>query len=662
MRYLASRTLPAIAVLLTALPVHWVLLASEPGSEALAAVARADRTWLLGWFSTAIIVVASLFFSRLGAPSPWSVSRLHDWFVSISGTWYQVTVAALAFFVALGVRCFVLGGEPLLIDTHSQLVHARYLATGKLSAPATTFGASWQPPLGVVTERGWTSQYPPGQLLLLATALRIGVLPLLGACLHAAAVWLCARLAEYGQAWRTPLRLAALAYALSPMALIHAAGLLSSTTTALLVLIGAYAAVRSDGRYRWPLLAGLVVGLVLLTRPLSALTLALPTVLFVLVSRGRRPRAMEWAMGFVGALPALLALAGWNWHQYGSPLLLGYTAAQGAAHNLGFHTNPWGFEYGPLQALGYTSLDLITLSRHLFEIGVPVVPALGLVYLNKRPIARFEVGVWGLALLPVAGLFFFWHHPDVPGPRLLGESLPIWCLLSVLAMARFLKQGGRMRLTFMALSILAASVLAPLRMSEYHTQVREWAQHREYSIQESAVIFVHGPWLERVAMRLAAAGTPANVVQAATRHNSTCLVELAASELEAGQTPPVLAIKPVAPMPVVRRSGRLAEIRVTPEEPFPQVCAINKAADKWATLPATFSLWRYDLPHLRPRAGIAVVRDLGPDLNERVLAAWPDRTPYLAFLDENGVTHLLPYTEGIRRVWASVHEDTTSHH
>lgn len=655
MRTLHSWTVRALAIVvvtLSALPVHWLLLVGSPGTEIDAAVARADQRWLSGWLLAVPTVVAAMLLARI-APRliDGAAARVHRRFAELSGTRFAIGAGVLAFGMVLVIRWIVLNGHPLLIDTHTQLLHARYIAEGFLAAPRTPFDAAWQPPLGIVTERGWASQYPPGQLLILAGALLTGTLPLVGAGLQAAAVVLIARIAEHAGTWRLPLRAAAILYALSPMALIHAAALLSSSSAAAFILLGAYAAIRADGRARWTALAGAAVGCVAITRPFSAITLALPTVAAVLVWRRRRPTTREWLAGAAGLMPFLVLLGFWNAALFGSPFLLGYTAAQGAAHGLGFHRDPWGYMYGPLQALGYTAADLIGLSRHMLETSLPLVPAIGVAYLGRRAVSRFELGVWVLALLPVAGLFFYWHHPDAPGPRLLGEAVPVWCILASLAATRFVKHGSVKHRTIIALSLLGAIVLVPLRMRDYRAQIRALTEHAEFGEIENAIVFVHGPWIERAAMRLAALGTRADIVQAAARHSSTCRLETVANELEAGRTPPVLVVKPDPPFPIVQRSGLLAEVRFGVHEPFPEACAMNLQADEYATVPAVFSTWRHDLPNLKPRTGVVVLRDLGPERNERAMRAWPGRTPYLAFLDEDGRTVVLPYEEGMRRVW-----------
>lgn len=653
LRLAAGRLLPASVLVLTAVPLHWVLLGPEAGPEVVRAVVRTDRIWLHGWILASITLGAAAMLSRF-APMTGEAFRASGRALDRPAGSRVASAAALFAGLAAGlVGVFVLQSEPLLVDVQTQLVHARYLAEGRLTAPADATLPAWVMPLGLVGPNGWVSQYPPGQIVLFALALRLGAIALLGPVLHALAVFLLADLLERVTRERIPARAAVLLYAFSPMALVHAAGMLSSTTAAAGILLGAWAAARSDGRLRWSIVAGAAIGFVLLTRPLSAPVLALPAVLASLWLQGRRPRASEWIAGASTFLVFACLFLLWNAHLYGAPFTTGYAAAQGAAHSFGFHTDPWGYAYGPRQALGHTSLDLIALGRHMLEISLPVVPAVGLVYLGRQGFSHLERVAWTLALLPVSALFFFWHHPDMPGPRLLGEALPFWCLLAALAAARLMRLRPRFAPQLLLLSIAAAALLVPHRLGGYRAETRAFASRLSVDMLDNAVVFVHGPWIERAAMRLAAAGTRGDVVQAAARHSSTCRIETAANALEEGTTPPVLVVEPVPPSPETVRSGPMAEARLGVGEPFPEPCARNLRADAYATVPVTTRLWKYDLPGLEPRRGVALVRDLGPERNQTALAAWPGRTAYLAFLGADGKTWVMPYEEGIARVWGA---------
>jgi len=76
-------------------------------------------------------------------------------------------------------------------------------------------------------------------------------------------------------------------------------------------------------------------------------------------------------------------------------------------------------------------------------------------------------------------------------------------------------------------------------------------------------------------------------------------------------------------------------------------------ADRLGIVDVAPLLWQGDLPGL-PGRGAMFVRDLGPELNAELLAAYPDRRPFMLFTpapDEPPA--LLPYEEGVRRIWGA---------
>src|SRR5690606_35601612 len=109
---------------------------------------------------------------------------------------------------------------------------------------------------------------------------------------------------------------------------------------------------------------------------------------------GRWEQIQRWlarvGCATVGALPLLMLLGAYNHYFFGKPWRFGYSAALGPATSLGFHQDPWGNWYGPLQALGYTSSDLVALNLSLLESPVPVVLIAGLFLALARQLTPGE--------------------------------------------------------------------------------------------------------------------------------------------------------------------------------------------------------------------------------------------------------------------------------
>ena len=135
----------------------------------------------------------------------------------------------------------------------------------------------------------------------------------------------------------------------------------------------------------------------------------------------------------VGIAPVLVALALYNRYFFGSALRFGYVASTGPLVSPGFHQDPTGQFYGPIQALGYTSADLVTLSLYLLETPIPAVVLVGLFFLLSPRLTRGELIIALWALLPVIANVFYWHHGNFMGPRMLNEAAPAWVLLTAVA-------------------------------------------------------------------------------------------------------------------------------------------------------------------------------------------------------------------------------------
>src|SRR5690606_915746 len=86
-------------------------------------------------------------------------------------------------------------------------------------------------------------------------------------------------------------------------------------------------------------------------------------------------------------------------------------------------------------------------------------------------------------------------------------------------------------------------------------------------------------------------------------------------------------------------------------EALSAACAREIHADRNGVLDIAPLLWQGDLPGL-PAAGAMIVRDLGPEANAALIAAHPERVPYVFFTPSpDSEPALVPYEQGIAAFW-----------
>jgi hypothetical protein len=220
-------------------------------------------------------------------------------------------LCALAFVLSWGYVAFYLRGGPRIIDATSYFLEARSLAAGGFSfdvpQPSASFRGrfllpdtgSWAFParsdsLGVI--------FPPGYPLLLSLGVWLGapmlVGPTLGALLVAATYALSRALDQDVRVAWTAATLSVVCAALR----YHTADTMSHGLSAVLGIVALTCALRRDLR-AGPALAGLCLGLLFATRPVSAVV-SLLLVGFVLRRAGRR----SWLSAGLGLLPGVALL------------------------------------------------------------------------------------------------------------------------------------------------------------------------------------------------------------------------------------------------------------------------------------------------------------------------------------------------------------------
>ncbi len=375
-------------------------------------------------------------------------------------------------------------------------------------------------PNTLLVPQGWISQYPPFPAALLALGEELGAVRLVQPLLVGVTVFFTLLLAERILPRRK--------------GVVRFGGILLISSPFLVLLGGGYLSL--------------------------VLCVGLPAGLWILAIReGKSPPwvGARLAGAVAGGMPFVVALGWYNRHFFGHVLRLGYSVAFGPAHDLGFHRDPWGNLYGPLEALGFTGLDLLSLGPYLLETPIPAVGLVGL-YLLLRP-RRIPGRTFFLAwaLLPVLANILYWHHGSHLGPRMLYEAAPAWILLAALAAVALAERepsrnragnlpseaeageagnrpgvGERLRPSNVLFWALAVSFLAPVALVPLRVRSYAWPEETLARITPPALpsgapalVFVHGSWTERIAARLQAAGMRLDSIETALRRNDVCRLQ-----------------------------------------------------------------------------------------------------------------------------------------
>ena len=380
-------------------------------------------------------------------------------------------------------------------------------------------------------------------------------------------------------------------------------------------------------------------------------------------------------------------------------MTLGYIAAFGDRHRLGFHMDPWGFPYGVREAVAFTSSDVLSFGIQLLETPFPVTALIGLYFLLASRLSK-GVGVLAAwAFLPVVANGYYWFH-DV---RMLFEAAPAWIALGVIAALGFAGglgdsvdgpaaveavpggglpdqqpsrdwRGWAADITTWAIVIgLAGATVvgAPTRWGSY-----EWSEETLQRItvpslptEEPAIVFVHTSWNERLSSRLqGAGGMRQDSVIAALRRNTNCELHSYALAREAraalggsrradGRNPgdvslPEVDLEQIPGMPSdIERppSPPGATLRTRAGEPFGTACYREVNADRYGAVALAPLLWQGDLPGVE-EGRTMFVRDFGPEQNRRLLDAYPERQPFVFVPKDPRLPRRLSRT---RRPWHS---------
>ncbi len=353
----------------------------------------------------------------------------------------RLTLALLSLGAALlsaGYLHHYLRGGPRIIDATSYFLEARALARGYLAFPVPDPSGAFRGRFLLTPPEQTTLAvlFPPGYPALLALGFMLGAPLAVGPLLAAALTWVTAALARelFGK-----VEVALLAATLSVLCAAlryHTADTMSHGWAAVLLSLTLLGALKGG---RWLVGAGLALGMLLATRPVSGLTAGLFATLLCL----RRQRAGLLLLA-VGALPGVALLLS---HQHaatgswlGSAQLRYYALADGppGCFRYGFGAGiGCGFEHGDFVqsrlARGYgLGAALGTTGRRLWmHFGDvmnawPLFAALLATLFVGRNERAVRLGAFVVvALVAAYAPFYFDGNYPGGGARLLAEALPI---------------------------------------------------------------------------------------------------------------------------------------------------------------------------------------------------------------------------------------------
>lgn len=215
---------------------------------------------------------------------------------------------------------------PRTEDEVTFLFQARTIAEGHLIAPGPEHGEFFFMSFVIVQDGQWFGKYPPGFPAVLSIGILLDRPWLVNAIAAAVAVGLLVTIGRRFYDLRTALLGAAL-LALSPFFIIQSGSLLSHVVALCWVLVALllFDIMRSRDLPLAALGVGIAGGMLLLTRPLTAVGIALPFVVVAVVDLvARRPMWGRYALIALGGLPFAVILLAYNDATTGSPLSSAY--------------------------------------------------------------------------------------------------------------------------------------------------------------------------------------------------------------------------------------------------------------------------------------------------------------------------------------------------
>ena len=348
-----------------------------------------------------------------------------------------LVVVLLVILAAVLVGNLIFERLPHLEDEFAYLWQAKTFAEGHLTLPTPQFPKSFLIPFVIDHQGQRFGKYPPGWPAALSVGARAGLLNWVNPLLAGLAVWLTYRLGKRSLGEKAAL-LGALLLGSSPLFLIQAGSLLSHIWSLVLTL-GVFLSwtVPGEGEEKAPgwltaLVGGLCLGVLALTRPLTAAAVALPFGIqgVIVLIRGSAPHRKRILLIGATALVSGGLYFIWQWALTGNVLTNPYT--------LWWSYDKYGFGKGfgvtadghsLVQGWRNTRFSLKVAASDLFgwlKISWIFLP-FGLWAARKKLLTYYAAGITVSLVVLYMG---YWVSSWLLGSRYYFEALPGLALLS----------------------------------------------------------------------------------------------------------------------------------------------------------------------------------------------------------------------------------------
>jgi len=231
---------------------------------------------------------------------------------------FAIFLSVLAFAITSYVSLRVFEGMPHIEDEITFVWQARLASRGDLEISSPVCPQCFLEPFIIDAQGLRYGKYPPGWPAMLSLGIRLGVRNFVNPFLAALSVWLTYRLVKKLLSEKTAI-IAATLTVLSPFFLMNSGSLLAHSFSLFLALAFSLAWIdtfdRQNAVPKWMTVttAGLTMGLLALTRPLTAVGISIPFLVYAVIIMVKGNWQRRKYLFFIGASAGFLTLLYFVW-------------------------------------------------------------------------------------------------------------------------------------------------------------------------------------------------------------------------------------------------------------------------------------------------------------------------------------------------------------